>query len=175
MRWTALVLAALALAGCTRAVPQSVTTTSGEVVVGLADAIRLSVSGTATTVDSADPTCAGSLYRLRTSSGEFQAFVLAQGCTATDGTPENGNHGFYPTVPARARTDQVSTPVGPATVFSNQYSECFTSCYMGTDEVALVPVAGRVVEVVAVTSPASGTTQRDRAGLVAVLQGLRRA
>jgi hypothetical protein len=34
---------------------------------------------------------------------------------------------------------------------------------------------GRVVQVVAVTSPASGTTQRDRTGLVAVLQGLRRA
>ncbi|MBI4898986.1 MAG: hypothetical protein HY829_00750 [Actinobacteria bacterium] len=175
MRWTAVVLAALALAGCTHTVPQPVTTTGGEVVVGLADAIRLSVLGTATTIDSPDPTCAGSLYRLHTSSGEFQAFVLRQGCTATDGTPENGNHGFYPSVPAGARTDQVSTPLGPATVFSNQYSECTTSCYMGTDEVALVPVAGRVVQIVAVTTPASGTTQRDRAALVAVLQGLRRA
>ncbi|MHB1009987.1 MAG: hypothetical protein ACYC1E_12275 [Propionibacteriaceae bacterium] len=35
------------------------------------------------------------------------------------------------------------------------------------------PVAGHVVQVVAVTAPASGTTGRDRAGLVSVLQGLR--
>jgi hypothetical protein len=46
---------------------------------------------------------------------------------------------------------------------------------MGTDEVALVAVGNRVVQVIAVTAPASGTMERDRVGLVAVLQGLRRA
>jgi hypothetical protein len=69
----------------------------------------------------------------------------------------------------------VATPVGDAVVFSNQYSDCSSSCYMGTDEVALVTVGTRVVQMIAVTAPASGTTERDRAGLVAVLQGLRRA
>jgi hypothetical protein len=43
---------------------------------------------------------------------------------------------------------------------------------MGTDEVAL-KVGNRVVQVLAVTAPPSGTMERDRTGLVAVLQGLR--
>ncbi|MGV8850612.1 MAG: hypothetical protein ACOH16_13830 [Propionibacteriaceae bacterium] len=114
------------------------------------------------------------MFEFKTSGGEYQAVLLAPGCAATTTIPENGNHGFYPSPPATAKVAPVSTPVGDAVVFSNQYSDCYSSCYMGTDEVALVSVASRVVQVIATSSPAAGTVDRDRAGLVAVLQGLRK-
>jgi hypothetical protein len=121
----------------------------------------------------ADPACTGSIQRFSL-GGDYQGAVLAPGCVATADTPENGDHGFYPTPPPRARTVQVATPVGPATVFSNQYSECTSSCYIGSDEVALVTVDGVVVQIIAVTAPASGTTERNRNDLVQLLQSLRR-
>lgn len=65
--------------------------------------------------------------------------------------------------------------MGAATLFTNQYSECTSSCYIGTDEVALLTVDGTVVQIMAVTSPASGTTSHSRAALVELLQTLRHA
>jgi hypothetical protein len=186
MKRTALVLTVLALSACQAPMPtqsgmptqspRSTTTSApSTLLVDLGDGIQLSVVGTDTATTSQDPTCAAAVHGLRTADGAFQALLITPGCVGTDNTPENGNHGFYPAPPATARVDKVSTPVGDATLFSNQYSECTSSCYMGTDEVALVMVGDRVVQVIAVTAPASGTMERDRAGLVAVLQGLRRA
>jgi len=135
--------------------------------------IQISLPGKASATSSPDSTCATQVFELKTSGGEYQAVLLAPGCTETTTIPENGNHGFYPSPPATAKVDTAASPVGDAVVFSNQYSDCYSSCYMGTDEVALVSVANRVVQVIAPSSPAAGTTDRDRAGLVAVLQGLR--
>lgn len=171
-------VAALVLAACSP-VPQvspsptllATPTISTEVVLG---PVRLSGVVVGDPKMSADPTCAASVQRFSL-AGDFQGAVLAPGCVATADTPENGNHGFYPAPPPRARTAQIATPVGPATVFSNQYSECTSSCYMGADEVALVTVDGATVQIIAVTAPASGTTERNRDDLVRLLQGLRRA
>ena len=186
MKRTALVLAVLALSACqaptattsTAPVPSVRSTTTSVppiVLLDLGAGIQLSVVGTVTTTISQNESCASAVHALRTADGVFQALLITPGCVATDTTPENGDHGFYPTPPAHATLDRVATPVGEATLFANQYSECTSSCYMGTDEVALVTVGSRVVQVVAVTAPASGTRNRDRAGLVALLQGLRRA
>ena len=180
MKRTALVLVVLALSACQPAPAEprlSATVTAGpsRVFVDLGEGIELSVTGTVTTTSSLDASCAIAVHGLRTTDGEFQALLITPGCVGTDNTPENGNHGFYPKAPANATVDRVVTPVGDAVVFSNQYSECTSSCYIGADEVALVTVGSRVVQVIAVTAPASGTMERDRTGLVAVLQGLRRA
>jgi len=187
MKRTALVLAAFALlSACqvpmptksgmpTQAARSTTTSAPSTVLVDLGDGIQLSVVGTVTTTSSQDATCAKAVHGLRTADGAFQALLITPGCVWKDSTPENGNHGFYPVPPVKATLDKASTPVGDATLFSNQYSECTSSCYMGTDEVALVTVGDRLVQVIAVTAPASGTMERDRAGLVAVLQGLRRA
>ncbi len=146
-------------------------TSAAEVVLG---PVRLSGVVVGDAKLSADPTCAASIQRFSL-GGDYQGAVLTPGCVATADTPENGDHGFYPTPPPRARTAQIATPVGSATVFSNQYSECASSCYMGADEVALVTVDGMLVQIIAVTAPASGTTERNRNDLVRLLQNLRRA
>jgi len=177
----ALVLVTLALAACQPApvpAPTAVpvtATTSGTTLVDLGDGVHLAVTGTVTSTPSLNATCADAVYAVKTSDGTFQALAIRPGCPGTTDIAENGDHGFYPTAPPRALVDHVATPVGDAIVFANQYSECTSSCYMGTDQVALVPVGSKVIQVIAVTAPASGTIDRDRAGLVAVLQGLRRA
>jgi hypothetical protein len=175
---TALVLAILALSACqsppSAPVP-SVSNGPTSFLVTMVDGIQLSLAGTAGTTTSLDPTCASEVFELKTTGGEYEVASLLPGCTATTAIPENGNHGFYPAAPPTALVDRVATPVGDAVLFSNQYSDCSSSCYMGTDEVALVAVGSHVVQVIALTAPANGTTARDRAELVAVLQGLRRA
>ncbi len=65
--------------------------------------------------------------------------------------------------------------MGAATLCTNQYPECTNICYIGGDEVALLTVDGAVVQIIAVTSPASGTKSRSRADLVQLLQSLRHA
>lgn len=179
MKRAALVSAVLALSACQTVPPAtlapSVSNGPTTFVASLGDGIQVSLPGTASLTASLDTTCAGQVFELKTTGGEYEAVLLLPGCAATTAIPENGNHGFYPSAPPTAQVDRVATPVGDAVVFSNQYSDCSSSCYMGTDEVALVTVGTRVVQVVALTAPASGTTERDRAGLVAVLQGLRRA
>jgi len=181
MKRVVLVAGVLALSACQPAAPPppvtTAVTTSGPstFLVDLGDGIQLSLAGTATSTSSRDPRCANSMFQVRTTGGAFQVTLLEPSCAGNETTPGNGNHGFYPAAPATARTDRAATPIGEAVLFSNQYSECTNSCYMGTDEVALVTVGNRVVQVIAVTAPASGTMKRDRTGLVAVLQGLRRA
>lgn len=175
MNRTALVLVALALCACSPNTSVTPTLASSIVELDLGDGILLSVAGRVTTTSAIDPGCAAAAHDLRTPNGEFQALMITPGCVGTDNTPENGDHGFYPAAPAKATVDRVPTPVGDAVVFENQYSECTSSCYVGTDQVALVTVGNHVVQVIAVTAPASGTTERDRAGLVAVRQGLRKA
>ncbi len=129
----------------------------------------------ATDKPSTNPDCASVVKRFTVASGDYAAVVLTPGCPGTTNTPENGDHGYYPTPPPRAKVQQAETPVGTATLFTNQYSECTSSCYMGGDEVALVTVDGIVVQIIAVTAPASGSVDRNRADLVQLLQTLRRA
>lgn len=178
MKRATLVAAIFVLSACQVAPPavpvSSASNGPSTFVVTLGDGIQISLPGRASATSSPDSTCATQVFELKTSGGEYQAVLLAPGCTATTTIPENGNHGFYPAPPATAKVDKAATPVGDAVVFSNQYSDCYSSCYMGTDEVALVSIANRVVQVVAPSSPAAGTNDRDRAGLVAVLQGLRK-
>ena len=175
---TALVLAILALSACQAGPPAPVappvSNGPSTFLVTLGDGIQLSLPGKASVAASLDPTCAPEVFEIKTIGGEYQAALLGTGCVATTTVPENGNHGFYPSAPPTARVDRVSTPVGAAVVFPNQYSDCSSSCYMGTDQVALVTVGARVVQVIAPTAPAAGTTDRDPTGLVAVLQGLRK-
>jgi len=179
MKRAPLVAALFVLSACQAAPPavpvSSVSNGPSTFVVTLGNGIQISLPGKASATSSPDSTCATQVFELKTSGGEYQAVLLAPGCTATTTIPENGNHGFYPSPPATAKVDRASTPVGNAVVFSNQYSDCYSSCYMGTDEVALVTIGNRVVQVIAPSSPAAGTTDRDRASLVAVLQGLRKA
>jgi len=172
MKRTALVLLALALSACQPApavpttptlaaptAPAPTTPTSAApstVLVGFGDGIVLSVKGTETTAWASDATCASVVHRLDTADGAYQALLVLPGCAWND-IPENGRHGYYPTAPPKATVARVDTPLGEAIVFSNQYSECTSSCYIGTDEVALATVDGHVLQVIAVTAPASGT------------------
>lgn len=64
--------------------------------------------------------------------------------------------------------------MGPARILPNKYSECTNSCAYRTDEVALVDVGGRIIQVTAVTSPPGGETTRSRPELLELLQGLHR-
>jgi hypothetical protein len=124
---------------------------------------------------SANVDCASVVHRLTTSTGDYAAVELIPDCDATSDTPQNGDHGFYPKPPPRAKVEEAQTPVGPAAIFTNEYSECTSSCYIGGDEVALVTVDGTVVQITAVTAPANGSVKRSRADLVQLLQTLRRA
>lgn len=124
---------------------------------------------------SANSDCAAATRRLTTATGEYAAVALKPGCTATTNTPQDGDHGFYPKPPPRAKVEEAQTPVGTAAIFTNEYSECTSSCYIGGDEVALLTIDGIVVQITAVTAPANGSLKRSRADLVQLLQGLRRA
>jgi hypothetical protein len=153
-------------------VPVARSSAPGSVLVG-----PVVIPGVSDATDkySANVDCSSGVLRLTTATGEYTAVALKPGCTATTDTPQNGDHGFYPKPPATAKTEQVQTPVGAATLFTNQYSECTNSCYIGGDEVALLLVDGAVVQIMAVTSPASGTKSRSRTDLVQLLQTLRHA
>ena len=185
----ALALLVLVLAACqpTPAVPTYSTTkdalppptlkptmTSSTTVVNLGAGIELSVAGTVEGKTSPEVACSASIHALSTAIGDFQAVLIAPECDWS-GQPGNGNHGFYLKAPATATVERVATPIGDAAVFSNEYTECTNSCHTGTDEVALVTVGTRVVQVIAVTAPANGTKTRDRSALVNVLQWLRKA
>jgi hypothetical protein len=124
---------------------------------------------------SADLDCASVVHRLTTTSGDYAAVELIRDCSGTTDTPQNGDHGFYPKPPPTARVQEAQTPVGTAAIFTNQYSECTSSCYIGGDEVALLTVDGIVVQITAVTAPANGSVKRSRPDLVQLLQTLRHA
>ena len=124
---------------------------------------------------SANADCASVVHRLTTTTGDYAAVELIPDCPATTNTPQNGDHGFYPKPPPRAKVEVAQTPVGTAAIFTNEYSECTSSCYIGGDEVALLTIDGTVVQITAMTAPANGSMKRSRADLVQLLQTLRRA
>ena len=125
--------------------------------------------------DATDGGCATVVRRFTTAAGDFEAAVLIPGCVGTTTQAMNGNHGYHPAPPVGATTEQAQTPVGTATLFSSQYTECTNSCSKGTDEVALLTVDGVVVQIIAVTAPANGTRSRSRTDLVQLLKTLTHA
>lgn len=157
----------LLLAGCVAPPAQQ------PVGVPVGAGISLDLEATVTATPSSDPGCAATLYDVRTSTGVYLVTTLEKGCVATADTPENGVHGFYPSPPPRAKLERLTTPVGPGVVFSNEYRECWSSCYIGTDEVAVVTAGTTLVQIIAPSAPGSGATGRDRADLLTVLQSLR--
>jgi hypothetical protein len=144
-------------------------------VLALGDGVQLAVLGNDTTWNTtADHDCAGELHRLTTSTGDYQVALLRSDCT---GEPRalNGFHGYFTEPPAGVEVATAQTPIGPAQVFSNTYTECTNSCASGTDEVALVAVGTRTLQVIAPARVSRDDRTRDRAQLVGLLQGLSKA
>lgn len=124
---------------------------------------------------SGDRSCADTVHRLTTPTGDYQVSLLRKDCT---GDPEalNGFHGAFTSPPAGGEVATANTPLGPALLFTHQYEECTNSCGFGNDEVALVAVGGRTLQAIALTQVGgSGAHAGDRAQLVALLQGLSKA
>jgi hypothetical protein len=171
------VLAALALAmiiaGCTLLPgpdpsPSAVVYMAIEVPLG--KGVALTVNGEDSSSVPSPNDCAERVHQLTTVTGRYQVILIETGCTGST-TAGNGFHGYY-VEPPGGTFEQVITPAGPAIIFSNKYYECTNSCAYGTDEVALVDVGGRIIQVTAVTSPSGGETTRSRPELVELLQGL---
>ncbi|HSK34537.1 MAG TPA: hypothetical protein VK903_13740 [Propionicimonas sp.] len=181
MKRVLLVVVLLALlVGCTvvRPVPSqdpSPSPTASQLRLDLGGGVELSVVG----LDSAwtpagQDDCAGVVHRLTTATGEYRVALLRSDCTSV---PQalNGFHGYFVAPPEGAEVATATTPIGPARVFSNEYVECTNSCRSGTDEVALMAVGTRTLQVIAVAGVSRANNTRDRAQLVALLQGLRRS
>lgn len=168
---------AVLLAGCQRpdvptVRPQTPSPAPAEIVVALAPGLELVVLGTEVALAPAANDCTTMVHRLATPTGRYQAAVLGADCTAGD-APGNGFHGYFPAPPRDAQVERAATPVGPALVFGSEYDECTNSCATGIDQVALVDVGGRTLQVIAETSPSGSQKSRERADLVELLQGLR--
>ncbi|HEY3337933.1 MAG TPA: hypothetical protein VGK18_05485 [Propionicimonas sp.] len=166
---------AMVLAGCTLLPtpdPAPGTVVHLEIHVPLGKGVTLIVDGEDAIAELSANDCAGQVHQLTTPTGRYLVVQIETGCTGST-TAGNGSHGYYAEPPG-GTFEQVSTPAGPARIFSNTYYECTNSCAYGTDEVALVDVGGRIIQVSAVTSPSSGETTRSRPDLVRLLQGLRR-
>lgn len=170
-------LVALVLVGCgiipTPAEP-STTAAFPQRSIDLGIGVELTIVGEDSAVEPADDgDCGGTVHRLTTSTGSYQLTVLGTECT-NDPKALNGFHGYFVSPPQGAEVSTATTPIGPAQLFSHKYEECTNSCGFGTDEVALVAVDGRTVQVIAVAQVGGPARTRDRAQLVSLLQGLRK-
>jgi hypothetical protein len=172
------VLLLVTLGGCvgpvrpTVAPPSQVQET--RIVVDLGEGITLTLVGTDEATAPADQACVRTTHRLNTASGRYQAALVKPGCDNTQ-RPGNGFHGYFTAPPEGVAVESAETPVGPAEVFDSEYYECTNSCATGVDQVALVPVGTQILQVIAETSPSGSRKTRDRADLVALLQGLRKS
>lgn len=168
------------LVGCTLPHPPSpvdpsTSPAATQLVIDLGGGVTLAVLATDSSwAPTAERDCADTVHRLTTPTGEYQVALLRADCT---GEPQalNGFHGSFVAPPAGSEVATAATPLGPARLFSNQYEECTNSCRFGTDEVGLVAVGGRTVQAIAVAAVGGATHTRDRAQLVSLLQGLRKA
>ena len=118
--------------------------------------------------------CADTMHQLSTTTGDYRVTLLRSDCTSAP-KALNGFHGYFAAPPAGAEVSTAATPIGPAQLFSNEYVECTNSCNSATDEVALVAVGDRTVQVIALARVGGSVHTRDRAQLVALLQGLSKA
>lgn len=144
-------------------------------VMALGDGVQLAVLGNDSTWETtADQDCAKALHRLTTATGKYLVALLRPDCTS-EPRALNGFHGYFTEPPAGVEVVTAETPIGPAQLFSNTYTECTNSCASGTDEVALVAVGDRTLQVIALAGVSRGKNTRDRAQLVSLLQGLGKA
>ncbi len=142
-----------------------------EIDVPLGKGVALTTFGEDSTTAWGPNDCAERVHQLTTPTGNYLVILIKPGCTGSP-TAGNGFHGYYAEPPGGFKSAE--TPVGPAKVFSNSYYECTNHCTYGTDEVALVDVDGRIIQVTAVTRPSSGETTRSRLDLLELLKGLHR-
>jgi hypothetical protein len=171
-------LVGLLLVGCSLLPTPSEPSSSAAftpLVIDLGNGIDLAVVGEDTSWQPADDgDCAGTVHRLTTPTGEYQVTPLGPECT-NNSRALNGFHGYFVSPPPGAEVSRASTPLGPALLFSHEYEECTNSCGFGTDEVAIVAVGGRTVQVIALAQVGGSVHTRDRAQLVSLLQGLHKA
>jgi len=148
---------------------------ASQLVIDLGGGVWIAVLGTDSSwAPTAEHNCADAVHRLVTPTGDYQVALLRADCT---GAPQalNGFHGYFVSPPAGSEVATATTPLGPARLFSHQYEECTNSCGFGTDEVALVAVGDRTIQAIAVAGVSGAARTRDRAQLVSLLQGLRKA
>ncbi|MGV8910791.1 MAG: hypothetical protein ACOH1Y_17585 [Propionicimonas sp.] len=146
-----------------------------QVVADLGQGIELEFVGEDSRVQQADVgDCAEGVHRLTTPSGEYEVMLLGPECT-NEFRALNGEHGYFVTPPPATEVAKATTPLGPARLFSHPYEECTNGCRSGTDEVALVRVGSRTLQVIAVAQLGGSAHERDRAQLVSLLQGLRKS
>jgi hypothetical protein len=170
------------LAGCTNLAIVDVddptpepSVTPSHFVVDLGAGVKLAVLGEDSTWSTRDEhRCADDMHRLTTATGDYQVTLLRSDCTSAP-KALNGFHGYFAEPPAGATVSTATTPIGPAQLFANEYEECTNSCGFATDEVALVSVGDRMVQVIATAQVGGSDHTRDRAQLVSLLQGLSKA
>jgi hypothetical protein len=151
------------------------TTSPSQFVLALDDGVKLAVLGEDSAWTTTDEyRCADTMHRLTTATGDYQVTLLRADCNSAP-KALNGFHGYFAAPPAGTEVATAATPIGPAQLFSNQYEECTNSCGFATDEVALIAVGDRTVQVIALARVGGSVHTRDRAQLVSLLQGLSRA
>jgi hypothetical protein len=151
------------------------TTSPSPFTIALGDGVTLAVVGEDSSWATTDQyRCADTMHQLTTATGDYRVTLLRSDCTSA---PQalNGFHGYFAAPPAGAKVSTATTPIGSAQLFSNEYEECTNSCGFATDEVALVPVGDRTVQVIAAAQVGGSDHTRDRTQLVSLLQGLRKA
>ena len=151
------------------------TTSPSQFTIALGDGVQLAVLGEDSTWSTTDQyRCADTMHQLTTATGDYRVTLLRSDCTSAP-RGLNGFHGYFAAPPAGAEVSTAATPIGPAQLFSNEYEECTNSCGFATDEVALVAVGDRTVQVIATAQVGGSDHTRDRAQLVNLLQGLHKA
>jgi len=149
--------------------------TPSQFVVDLGDGVQLAVLGEDSAWATTDEyRCADTMHQLTTATGDYRVTLLRSDCTSAP-KALNGFHGYFAAPPAGAEVSTAATPIGPAQLFSNEYEECTNSCGFATDEVALVAVGDRTLQVIAPARVGGSVHTRDRAQLVSLLQGLHKA
>jgi hypothetical protein len=151
------------------------TTSPSQFTIALGDGVQLAVLGEDSAWSITDEyRCADTMHLLTTATGDYRVTLLRSDCTSAP-KALNGFHGYFAAPPVGAKVSTAATPIGPAQLFSNEYEECTNSCGFATDEVALVTVGDRTVQVIAPARVGGSVHTGDRAELVSLLQGLHKA
>ncbi len=171
------------LVGCTLFVPRvkpddptpEPAPSPSQFTIALGDGVQLAVLGEDSAWSTTDEyRCADTMHLLTTATGDYRVTLLRSDCASAP-KALNGFHGYFAAPPVGAKVSTAATPIGPAQLFSNEYEECTNSCGFATDEVALVAVGDRTVQVIAPARVGGSVHTRDRAQLVSFLQGLHKA
>lgn len=171
------------LVGCTLFVPRvkpddptpEPTPSPSQFVISLDNGVELAALGENSVWETTDSyRCADVVNQVTTATGVYRVTLLRSDCTSAP-KALNGFHGYFAAPPAGVEVATADTPIGTAKLFSNQYEECTNSCRFATDEVALVTVGERILQVIALAEAGGDVHTRDRADLVSLLQGLSKA